>query len=361
MNPKLLLLFLSLALPARAATSFGPGVHDGKGTQVLTGVLLIQDGATLIHYKWNGATADLSGHNNITITACDIGNVRGNAILVHGGHGLNVTACTFHDITGTGIYTNGNAALSNSHFDRNTFDRVYEPIHLEWAIGAGNCTVSHNVINHATRHAIELQGTPRGLTVDGNWIDNWLAHPDPKNLNDSHMGISCATGVNGTTFGTNVRVVNNYIGANGIPDGWNTPNGGWWDFAAIEAFGDGTIVDNNWIGPWGIGVMAGDNGPAGWQFTNNVLVGTHSPQTTENRGVNPAIDKGNQTFAAPTDPGCPPAPANPAAQPADPAPPATAPVVPSDSPDPPPQTQPASARVKVHEVDVFSDGSIEVH
>ena len=220
--------------------------------------------------------------------------------MVHGGNAFTITANTFHDITGTAIYTNGNSNLSNCHFDGNSFDRVFEPIHLEWAVGAGNCTVSHNVINHATRHAIELQGTParaRPSTATGSTTGSPTLTRKSERFAHGHQ-LRHRRERNNLRH-QSVRVTHNYIGADGIPAGWNTPNGGWWDFTAIEAFGDGTVIDSNWIGPWGIGVMAGDNGPAGWTFTNNVLVGVHSPQTTENGGVNPATVEGNQILRRP--------------------------------------------------------------
>ena len=82
-----------------------------------------------------------------------------------------------------------------SQFDDNTFDNCFEGIHAFFYTHGAGLSVSRNTVTHTTRHGIELQSSPQGLTVDGNWIDFFLPHIDPVNHNDSHMGISCATGI----------------------------------------------------------------------------------------------------------------------------------------------------------------------
>ena len=276
--------------------NFAPGNYNVSSTLNFTQGVNYQGGNSAV-LNWRGGNniqAYFTG-SNTTVSGLTF---NGGGVLIENTNNFNFTRNRFTNITagansGDALFfsninnsnitnnsftnTNGNLGVDgynpiNSHIDNNTFDYAYEPIHIYFGShSSSNNTVSGNAIQHATRFGIELQGAPAGLTVNGNWMDNWLPHPSSSGT-DSHMGISAATGTVNGVYATGVRVTNNYFGSHGIPAGFQTPGGGWWNFAAMEIMGDGTVVSGNYINGWGLGAMDGNIGPSGWSFTNNILV-----------------------------------------------------------------------------------------
>ena len=265
-----------IALPSNR-TYIGNGATLAGGIGAAHGASNIDiSGFTLADAGW-----EIENSSNINFHNNTIQNGNGSIVL---GNDSNITIDnnTFRNDSGTSVGTDGPTSLDHVSVDNNNFDYCFEAVHLVWS-GGGNSSVSHNVIQHATRHGIELQGGPQGLIVDGNWIDNWLTHMDEANGNDSHMGISCATGVSdpdssNLVYATGVKVINNYIGGNGI-DLDRTP-GGFWDFSAIEIMGSGSVVSGNYITNWGYGILAGWIG-GGLTFSNNILVNVRQATAME--------------------------------------------------------------------------------
>ena len=214
--------------------SFAPGNYNltavtlasnrsyvGNGAVLQGGIAAAHNasGIDLSGFTLNGGGWDLFNSSNINLHNNVIQNDNGSIVLANDSN-ITIDNNTFQHDAGTSVGVTGPTFLDHVNVDHNSFDYSFEAVHLVWS-GGGNSSVSHNVIQHATRHGIELQGGPQGLIVDGNWIDNWLTHLDPVNGNDSHMGISCATGVvdpnaSNLVYATGVQVINNYIGGHGI-------------------------------------------------------------------------------------------------------------------------------------------------
>ena len=171
----------------------------------------------------------------------------------------------FTHLGGFGIYGypgNGNT------FDNNSFDAVWEPIHL--IAQCNNTEINNNVITHASRIGIELQSGMTHLTVSNNWVSDWLPFLDKNGL-DAHMGISCATGGSGTPpypgQGKHITISGNVLIQNGPSQNNNIGAK-----AAIEIMGDEDInITGNYAWGWDCGVLNGCTGQ-GVNSSNNIWV-----------------------------------------------------------------------------------------
>ena len=292
--------------------------YQGQGSAVLN-----WNGSNNIQAYFTGSNTSVSGLTfnkaGVLIENTNSFNFSGNSFtnIVDGANGGD--ALLFSNLSSTSITNNNFSNINNnlgidgynpnnSHIDGNTFSHVYEPIHIFFsANSASNNTVSGNSIQYATRFGIELQGAPSGLVVNGNWMNNWLPHPSSSGT-DSHMGISSATGTQNGVYATGVQITNNYFGSSGIPAGFATPGGGWWNFSAVEIMGSGSVVSGNYIDGWGQGAMDGNSGPGGWQFTNNILVGVPKAYGSESGGSAPTNTSGNQYYSSGKGPAAPSTP-----------------------------------------------------
>jgi hypothetical protein len=206
----------------------------------------------------------------------------------------------FTQLSGGGIY--GYPGDSDT-YDGNTFDYVYEPIHL---VSTSNTVdVSGNVITHPTRNAIELQNAMTNLTVKNNWISDWL--PNSNAATDNHMAISCAT-----MHGSNITISGNELIQDGPTENANLAIG--WK-SAIEIMADsGVSITNNYCWNWSFMVLNG-SGPNGFKSSGNVVVGG-ALVGTDNVGGAYAIGQDNATndkLYALNDPSAPPIPPMPGA------------------------------------------------
>jgi hypothetical protein len=186
-------------------------------------------------------------------------NVPTEAINISGNSNSQYNNNTFTQITsGGGIY---GYPGNNDTYDNNSFDYVFEPIHL--VSGCNTVDVSGNVINHATRNGIELQDAMTNVTVNNNYMINWLPHIT--NNNDTHIGISCAT-----MFGSNITISGNTLIQNGPTENMDTDN---YDKAAIEIMANsGITISNNYGWNWGL-LEENGSGPNGYTSTDNTEVG----------------------------------------------------------------------------------------
>jgi hypothetical protein len=168
----------------------------------------------------------------------------------------------FQNIGAEGIYGypgNGNT------YDNNAFDQVFEPIHLVGVCDTND--VSGNVITHATRFGIELQEGMTHLTVENNWMSDWLANGNPS----GHIAISCATGGSGTYpyagQGENITISGNVLIADADP--YYNP----WAACAVEIAGSVNInVTNNYSWNFGFLLFNGATGE-GVNSSNNTVIG----------------------------------------------------------------------------------------
>ncbi len=282
-------------------------------------------------WTWAGGKASagrITGHGAI-VTGI---NFVGSGIIISKGDSVHVEGCSFDGITtgsagtnalvvtgitnskiafnhftnqtkGTGLYVFN---PSTTQFDDNTFDQVFQAMHMLFYNHGAGISVSRNVIQHCTRHGIELQSSPQGLTVDGNWIDNWNPHIDPQHGNDSHMGISCATAFDKGMDSHNVRVTNNYVGGHGITRDF-------WAMSAIELGGNGIVCSGNYAYNWGQGELVGPC--SNWTSSNNTWVKIKNPRAMESGGTQPSYGSGDRWFADLNSPGCPPIPPKPSGAP----------------------------------------------
>jgi hypothetical protein len=172
---------------------------------------------------------------------------------------------TFTSMAG-GIY---GYPLGGNTVDGNTFDYVGEPIHFSCASTAEAMDVSGNIITHATRIGIELQGSINHLTVNNNYMSDWLQHG--AGGDDSHIAISCATGGNGkapyTDQAQHVTISNNVLIQNGPAQ-----NVAVWAKSAIEVMGASDLnVTGNYAWHWGNFLLDGAHG--GINSISNIVIG----------------------------------------------------------------------------------------
>jgi parallel beta-helix repeat protein len=217
---------------------------------------------------------------------------------------------SFSSLTAEGIY--GYPGNDNT-WDSNTFDNVFEPIHLVSRCDSND--ISGNTITHPTRIGIELQNAMTNLTVENNWISNWL--PNRNAATDNHMAISCAT-----MHGSNITISGNTLIQNGPTQSANVGIG--WK-SAIEIMGDsGVTIANNYCWNWSFMVLNG-SGPNGYASSGNIEVGGALVGTDNVGGAYPIgqpQSTGDQLFAL-NDPTAPPIPPMPSTPPPPNAPPAT--------------------------------------
>ena len=181
---------------------------------------------------------------------------------------------TFNNMAGSGgIY---GYPGSNDTFDNNAFNGVEEPIHLIG--GQSNTNISGNVINGATRIAIELQDGMQNLSVTNNWIGDWGGN------GGGHMAISCATGGNSNSSsalvgcGNNITISGNTLLDNG-EGSTNTANH--WQDACVELMGTNITFTNNVDWNYACLILNGQWGPANVKG-NQIYGGTlASPDNVE--------------------------------------------------------------------------------
>ena len=265
--------------------NFAPGEYDIKSSTVQ----LAGDRA----YVGNGAV--LKGSGSVVISFDHTLNVDFSGFLLDGtgvradySDGLNFHGNT---ITNTSIDGFSTTSMINSHVDNNTFtamgggiygyplgantidgntfDYVQEPIHFYCHQLAQGMDVSGNTMTHITRFGIELQGCIDSLTVNNNFMSDWLQQGTGQQ--DSHMAISCATGGGGhapyTDQAQNVTISGNVLIQNGPAQ-----NLGLWAKSAIEIMGYSNLnITGNYCWNWGNLVLNGAYGTV--NSSENIEVG----------------------------------------------------------------------------------------
>jgi parallel beta-helix repeat protein len=179
-------------------------------------------------------------------------------VFVANNNNSNFNNNTFTQLSGGGIY---GYPGSNNTYDNNSFDYVFEPIHL--ASSCNNTDVSGNVMTHITRNGIELQDAMTNLTVENNYMADWLQY-GTGNI-DSHMGISCAT-----MYGSNITISGNTLLQNGPEQNMDVGVG--WKSAIEIMANSGVTISNNYVWGWSHMILNGI-GPEGFTSSNNVAVG----------------------------------------------------------------------------------------
>ncbi len=299
-------------LESRVMMSVTPTVHDGGGTQLLSSSMVQSGTANDPNVYQNylvRSELNLTNISNVTITKCDIGGwgSANNGIFVNTISNVSIVGNTFHNLpSSNGIGANA-TNIVDCHFDDNTFEGdsssansgtnyVCEPIHLDFGLSgtAQNDTINGNVFQTYRRNAIEIQGVSSGgLQVDHNYIGVPMKE-------DSHMAMSIATGDNTTIPGAktsgNEIAYNTVLGSSSS----GTTSGG-----AIENYGSGTNIHDNYITQWGSGIFwnwTGLDGNVSWHETNNTFVGCGTPLAgsegfgTAAQNIQPT-QSGNQIFA----------------------------------------------------------------
>ncbi len=275
--------------PGGAAATWPTGRHYiGNGAVLaLSGGVAPNDNQELISLTGSKAVTEFSGFVcTCAQVHCENGvyNIHDNTfrdghrgLFIAGVRGSHFDNNSFSGLDAEGIY--GYPGNNNS-YDRNTFDNVFEPIHLSAACDWTD--ISSNVIVHATRIGIELQKGMTHLTINNNWISDWLPHVT--NNTDSHMGISCATGssANGPPWagqGANITISGNAIIQNGPNQARDL-----WAKSAIEIMGDANItISNNYVWNWSAFVLNGAAQP-GPTTSGNVVVGGRCSERTASHG-----------------------------------------------------------------------------
>lgn len=336
--------------------------YVGNGAVLaLSGGVAPNDNQELI--KLNGSFAATEFTGFVCTCAqihCETGvyNIHGNTfsnghrgIFVADIRGSHFDHNVFSSLNAEGIY--GYPGNSNT-YDANTFDNVWQPVHL--VAGCDTADISGNVITHATRFGIELQHGMTHLTINNNWMSDWL--PNVTNNTDNHMAISCATGstANGAPWagqGANITISGNTLIQNGPNQARDN-----WAKSAIEIMGDqGITISKNYCWNWGNFVLNGVTNP-GVTSSGNIAVGG---QLFSNDNVPWPIaapnSAGDKLFNL-NDPAAPPWPAKPATQQSSvPAVPATSPSA-AVAPVAPPIAPPVAANPTVtHTIAVSIDGS----
>ncbi len=244
------------------------------------------DSVTIQSNKFTGCT------NPVFITNFSNGSISYNTFVQDGGTGIMAYP--------TPIY--------NSHFDWNTFDQTFEPIHMDFGNGgqSHNNTVSFNYLQHLSRWGIELQSvSTSGLKVMNNYVAVDPAASAPGGC------LSIATG-DGTTIpgaktSGNEIAFNTCIGSSGTAP-----------CCAIENYGSGTNIHDNYVkGPFSWGVLfcwTQLNGSVPWYETNNIFVGASSMDAAEpfgggiDGGIIPPTRSGNTMYSLGNGPTPPPPP-----------------------------------------------------
>ncbi len=208
------------------------------------------------------------GAVGVVVEGSSFSGIDGDAIFIGAGaRDWSIVGCTFSGVSGSGIY---GYPGDGGRIVGNTFDAVYEPVHLSAA--CDGLTVQGNVITHATRIGIELQKGMTHLLVDGNSMSSWLPHVDGAGV-DSHIGISCATGgywdgSEWVGFGSNITISNNVLLQTGPDAGVSL-----WAKTAIEIMGESNVlITGNDCEGWGTNILNGMYS-AGGRASDNRFVG----------------------------------------------------------------------------------------
>jgi hypothetical protein len=310
----------------------------GNVTIVPTGTTANTGGATLSWAAGNpgndgpelaicngGTTTEFTG---FTVTGCDIG-FRGGAVRVHGNtfqnsrrglfipdvHDSHFNNNTFSHVDEEGMtsYVNGRSGLSiasNNTFDNNTFDYVLEPIHV-WGSASSGLDISNNIITHTIRHGMEIQNAFANVTINNNWISDFVTNPDGQG---DHMAISAAIGGmppgGGPDLGKNITISGNTALM-------TAPDRGKHVTCAIEIMGDQNIsIANNYVAGWYWGVLNGATG-AGANSANNIYICDVEQQPDGVGWGTIAWHSSGDRWYANNDPNQPAWPAKPASVPAD--------------------------------------------
>ncbi len=204
--------------------------------------------------------------------------------------------------------------IIGSHFDWNTFDNALpEDIHLDFGDDglSQNNSVSYNVTNGERRNFIELQGTSGGgLKVMHNYGG---ALSIATQANDSVEYAQALghppTPTIGNEVGFNVILGSLHLGQNSMGLG------------ALENYGSGTNIHDNYFKQWGTGVYWDATGWAGqgvqWYVTNNIFVGCNTAVDSGPEGFGPTsgpyadippTQSGNQVYPLGAGPPPPPPP-----------------------------------------------------
>ena len=263
--------------PTGAAATWPTGRHYiGNGAVLaLSGGIAPDDNQELLALSGSAAVTEFTGFVcTCAQIHCENGvyNIHDNTfrnghrgIFVAGVHDSHFDRNAFSQLNAEGVF---GYPANNNTADANTYDNVVEPVHF--SAQCDTLDVSGNIITHATRIGIELQKGITHLTVNNNWMSDWL--PNISNNTDSHMGISCATGGYQSAgqwvgFGEHITISGNAIIQNG-PDA----NLDQWAKSAIEIMGDLDVnITNNFAWGWGNGILNGANG-AGCNSSNNVWI-----------------------------------------------------------------------------------------
>ena len=307
----LIIAFLATLSEAKTVT-VGPGDNAGqKAAMCAAGdTMELLSGASANGIATNGVYWVVADASSVAITNDTINGVpSGDAIYIGGG--MHDSTISNNKITNcpstTGIY--GYPGNRNK-INNNLFDYVNEPVHLIAA--CDTIDVSGNVITHATRIGIELQDGMTHLTVENNWMSDWLPHLDPNGI-DSHIGISAATGGHGSgangnsapwvAFGEHIEIAHNTLIQNG-PQQSNAL----WAKSAIEDMGDLDVsVHDNYAWNWGSFLLYSTIIPT--LSSNNVVVGGNLYQADGALWPQPPPADTNDTLYALNDAGAPPIPA----------------------------------------------------
>jgi hypothetical protein len=180
-----------------------------------------------------------------------------NAVLVVGVTNSHFDHNTFLNIGAVGIY---GYPGNNNTFDNNTFTHCWESIHL--VAGCDQTDVSGNVVTKGCRIGIELQNPMTNLTIENNYLADWLPNPETGANPASHMAISCAT-----SGGSNVTISGNTILHN-ADNGANYSGTG---YAIEAAAGKNVTIKNNTSWGWDcflLNALAGSN-----TVSNNTIYG----------------------------------------------------------------------------------------
>jgi len=283
--------------------SFGPGQFNVNGTinlrsdrqylgngTTLKGistahVAFLNHGSnvTISGFVFDGAGVKLEATSGVAFTQNTIENLGGDVWLGNGVYvagsiaGSNITRNTFRNIGHRGIYF---FSPTNTRFEDNLFENVYQPISGSNFAPSRNVSFSYNTLRGAKRHGIELQNyaDSDNWLVEGNLISDWA---DGRPGWSSHMAISFAMGnsvINPDGTRRNVRsnghiIRNNVLLADGAIPTMIAQGVPKYYFTAIEAMGNGFVIDNNHAEGWGWYQLVGV-ADANWITRNNTWLGT---------------------------------------------------------------------------------------
>jgi hypothetical protein len=206
----------------------------GSGTTVITGFTFTGNFISVANSSYNV-------YNNSFIGS------PGNGIFDVAVTNSHFNQNTFSNIGAVGIY---GYPGNNNTFDTNTFTHCWESIHQ--VATCDQTDVSGNVILQGCRIGIELQNPMSNLTVENNYLGEWLPEPDPGANPGSQLAISIATNqANNVTASGNLIIHNADNGSNYSGVGY-----------ALEIAGTNVTVTNNVSWGWGTFILNAIAGPS---------------------------------------------------------------------------------------------------